>query len=187
MLTRKVATRLQDFESQITAQLANLQTATWPFGLCLHSAPGRLTSQSKDFDKKLSHVNRGAAATKPVDGAGGAAGLDTMAEDAEAILDMRSAASTYFCMLALEICDTSLLSFMCQDLDELKYDVGELKDLLGNNKGEVNHIRRIVLACERDMEAGLQRAVCSSCFMPFFRRRLLPGLHCCNGCRQCRP
>ena len=35
----------------------------------------------KDFDKKLSHVNRGAAATKPVDGAGGAAGLDTMAED----------------------------------------------------------------------------------------------------------
>lgn len=35
---RKVATRLQDFESQITAQLSNLQT---------------------DFDKKLSHVNRG--------------------------------------------------------------------------------------------------------------------------------
>merc|ERR1711933_466740 len=33
-----------------------------------------------------------------------------------------------------------------------KYDVGELKDLLSNNKGEVNHIRRIVLACERDME-----------------------------------
>jgi len=27
-----------------------------------------------------------------------------------------------------------------------------LKDLLSNNKGEVNHIRRIVLACERDME-----------------------------------
>ena len=24
----------------------------------------------------------------------------------------------------------------------------------GNNKGEVNHIRRIVLACERDMEVG---------------------------------
>eukprot|EP00490_Sorites_sp_Unknown_P025554 CAMPEP_0114654478 /NCGR_PEP_ID=MMETSP0191-20121206/10510_1 /TAXON_ID=126664 /ORGANISM="Sorites sp." /LENGTH=584 /DNA_ID=CAMNT_0001869985 /DNA_START=23 /DNA_END=1777 /DNA_ORIENTATION=+ len=94
---KKVATRLQDFESQITAQLSNLQT---------------------DFDKKLSHVNRGASSTKPVDGAGGAAGLDTMAED----------------------------------LDQLKYDVGELKDLLGNNKGEVNHIRRIVLACERDME-----------------------------------
>ena len=31
-------------------------------------------------DKKLSHVNRGASSTKPVDGAGGAAGLDTMAE-----------------------------------------------------------------------------------------------------------
>merc|ERR1719424_2598267 len=38
------------------------------------------------------------------------------------------------------------------ELDQLKYDVGELKDLLSNNKGEVNHIRRIVLACERDME-----------------------------------
>merc|ERR1711981_500724 len=36
--------------------------------------------------------------------------------------------------------------------DHLKYDVGELKDLLSNNKGEVNHVRRIVLACERDME-----------------------------------
>ncbi|CAJ1453617.1 unnamed protein product [Effrenium voratum] len=94
---KKVATRLQDFESQITAQLSNLQT---------------------DFDKKLSHVSRGAGSTKAADGAGGAAGLDTMAED----------------------------------LDQLKYDVGELKDLLGNNKGEVNHIRRIVLACERDME-----------------------------------
>lgn len=34
----------------------------------------------QDFDKKLSHVNRGASSTKPVDGAGGAAGLDTMAE-----------------------------------------------------------------------------------------------------------
>ena len=35
-------------------------------------------------DKKLSHVNRGASSTKPVDGAGGAAGLDTMAEAAMA-------------------------------------------------------------------------------------------------------
>ena len=39
-----------------------------------------------------------------------------------------------------------------EDLDALKYDVGELKDLLNNNKGEINHVRRIVLACERDME-----------------------------------
>ena len=36
--------------------------------------------KKQDFDKKLSHVNRGASSTKPVDGAGGAAGLDTMAE-----------------------------------------------------------------------------------------------------------
>merc|ERR1711865_904885 len=94
---KKVSTRLQDFEAQITAQLSNMQS---------------------DFDKKLSHVNRGASSVKPMDATGASAGLDTMAED----------------------------------LDQLKYDVGELKDLLSNNKGEVNHIRRIVLACERDME-----------------------------------
>merc|ERR1719326_2644226 len=96
-ILKKVSTRLQDFEAQMTAQLSNMQS---------------------DFDKKLSHVNRGASSMKPLDAAGGSAGLDTMAED----------------------------------LDQLKYDVGELKDLLSNNKGEVNHIRRIVLACERDME-----------------------------------
>merc|ERR1712025_841224 len=94
---KKVSTRLQDFEAQITAQLSNMQS---------------------DFDKKLSHVNRGQSTMKPLDATGAAAGLDTMAED----------------------------------LDQLKYDVGELKDLLSNNKGEVNHVRRIVLACERDME-----------------------------------
>merc|ERR1719163_2404681 len=44
------------------------------------------------------------------------------------------------------------LDTMAEDLDQLKYDVGELKDLLSNSKGEVNHVRRIVLACERDME-----------------------------------
>merc|ERR1711963_766425 len=44
------------------------------------------------------------------------------------------------------------LDTMAEDLDQLKYDVGELKDLLSHGKGEVNHIRRIVLACERDME-----------------------------------
>merc|ERR1719350_982893 len=92
---KKVSTRLQDFEAQITAQLSNMHA---------------------DFDKKLSHVNRGASSMKPLDSSGPSAGLDTMAED----------------------------------LDQLKYDVGELKDLLSNNKGEVNHIRRIVLACERD-------------------------------------
>ncbi|CAK8990083.1 unnamed protein product [Durusdinium trenchii] len=44
------------------------------------------------------------------------------------------------------------LDTMAEDVDQLKFDVGELKDLLTNSKGEVNHIRRIVLACERDME-----------------------------------
>eukprot|EP00931_Biecheleriopsis_adriatica_P040455 TRINITY_DN2318_c0_g2_i1.p1 TRINITY_DN2318_c0_g2~~TRINITY_DN2318_c0_g2_i1.p1 ORF type:complete len:669 (-),score=189.78 TRINITY_DN2318_c0_g2_i1:39-2045(-) len=41
---------------------------------------------------------------------------------------------------------------LAEDLDALKFDVGELKDLLANNKGEVSNVRRIVLACERDME-----------------------------------
>mmetsp|Transcript_3988 Transcript_3988/g.13387 ORF Transcript_3988/g.13387 Transcript_3988/m.13387 type:complete len:173 (-) Transcript_3988:52-570(-) len=94
---KKVSTRLQDFEAQITAQLSNLQS---------------------DFDKKLSHVNRGASSMKALDGSGPSAGFDTMAED----------------------------------LDQLKYDVGELKDLLSNNKGEVN--------CDRgdlDAEVGQRR------------------------------
>merc|ERR1719210_2529381 len=94
---KKVSTRLQDFEAQITAQLSNMQN---------------------DFDKKLSHVNRGTSSMKPLDAASPSAGLDTMAED----------------------------------LDQLKYDVGELKDLLSNNKGDTAHVKRIVLACERDME-----------------------------------
>eukprot|EP00397_Hematodinium_sp_SG-2012_P017211 GEMP01017592.1.p1 GENE.GEMP01017592.1~~GEMP01017592.1.p1 ORF type:complete len:598 (+),score=157.34 GEMP01017592.1:82-1875(+) len=38
------------------------------------------------------------------------------------------------------------------EIHSLKCDVGELKDMLCNNKGEVNNVRRIVLACERDIE-----------------------------------
>ena len=41
---------------------------------------------------------------------------------------------------------------MAEDIDHLKYYVGEVKDLLSDNKGEVNHVRRIVHACEPDME-----------------------------------
>merc|ERR1740138_95194 len=59
-ILKKVSTRLQDFEAQITAQLSNMQS---------------------DFDKKLSHVNRGQSTMKPLDATGAAAGLDTMAED----------------------------------------------------------------------------------------------------------
>merc|ERR1719265_1801370 len=59
-ILKKVSTRLQDFEAQLTAQLSNMQS---------------------DFDKKLSHVNRGASSMKPLDSAGASAGLDTMAED----------------------------------------------------------------------------------------------------------
>mmetsp|Transcript_34960 Transcript_34960/g.88875 ORF Transcript_34960/g.88875 Transcript_34960/m.88875 type:complete len:800 (-) Transcript_34960:193-2592(-) len=38
------------------------------------------------------------------------------------------------------------------DLDAVKYDVGELKDLLNGTKNDTAHVKRIVLACERDME-----------------------------------
>merc|ERR1719253_1351940 len=41
---------------------------------------------------------------------------------------------------------------MAEDLDQLKYDVGELKDLINGAKGDTAHVKRIVLACERDME-----------------------------------
>ncbi len=78
----------------------------------------QLSNMQSDFDKKFSHVNRGASSMKPLDATGAVAGLDTMAED----------------------------------WDQLMYDGGELKDLLSNNKGEVNQVRRIVQACERDME-----------------------------------
>merc|ERR1712226_1260493 len=38
------------------------------------------------------------------------------------------------------------------DLDAVKYDVGELKDDLNSQKNDTAHVKRIVLACERDME-----------------------------------
>lgn len=41
---------------------------------------------------------------------------------------------------------------LSHDVDALKYDVGELKDLLNGAKGDTAHVKRIVLACERDME-----------------------------------
>jgi len=39
-----------------------------------------------------------------------------------------------------------------RELDAVKYDVGELKDLLNGAKGDTAQVKRIVLACERDME-----------------------------------
>jgi chromosome segregation ATPase len=44
--------------------------------------------------------------------------------------------------------DTSYM----HDLDAIKYDLGELKDMLNGAKGDTAHVKRIVLACERDME-----------------------------------
>merc|ERR1719453_350638 len=41
---------------------------------------------------------------------------------------------------------------LSHDIDALKYDVGELKDMLGTAKSDTAHVKRIVLACERDME-----------------------------------
>jgi uncharacterized phage infection (PIP) family protein YhgE len=38
------------------------------------------------------------------------------------------------------------------EVDKIKYDVGELKDLLNGAKNDTAHVKRIVLACERDME-----------------------------------
>jgi chromosome segregation ATPase len=41
---------------------------------------------------------------------------------------------------------------LSHDIDALKYDVSELKDMLGTAKSDTAHVKRIVLACERDME-----------------------------------
>lgn len=38
------------------------------------------------------------------------------------------------------------------DLDTIKYDIGELKDIVSGTKHDTAHVKRIVLACERDME-----------------------------------
>jgi len=41
---------------------------------------------------------------------------------------------------------------VAREVDTLKYDIGELKDLLTGAKNDTAHVKRIVLACERDME-----------------------------------
>jgi chromosome segregation ATPase len=41
---------------------------------------------------------------------------------------------------------------LSHDVDAVKYDLGELKDMLNSAKGDTAHVKRIVLACERDME-----------------------------------
>ncbi|CAK8990877.1 unnamed protein product [Durusdinium trenchii] len=44
------------------------------------------------------------------------------------------------------------LESLAQDVDTVKYDIGELKDLLNGTKNDTSQVKRIVLACERDME-----------------------------------
>merc|ERR1719392_646831 len=41
---------------------------------------------------------------------------------------------------------------LSHDLDAVKYDIGEMKDMLTAQKSDTAHVKRIVLACERDME-----------------------------------
>ena len=99
----QVATRLQDFESQITSQPLGREKPQqgFQFGrrryvrdciglrrifelvlLLARVHDPRLSTVATDFDKKLSHVQRSTGTTKPIDGAGAGAdtGLDTMAE-----------------------------------------------------------------------------------------------------------
>merc|ERR1719201_46692 len=38
------------------------------------------------------------------------------------------------------------------DMNAVKYDIGELKDMINNTRSDTAHVKRIVLACERDME-----------------------------------
>merc|ERR1719274_249850 len=41
---------------------------------------------------------------------------------------------------------------MNQAVTALTFDVGELKDMINNTRSDTAHVKRIVLACERDME-----------------------------------
>jgi chromosome segregation ATPase len=92
---RKVASRLTDFEAQVSAQLTTMQ---------------------QDFDRKLSFLQSGSVAV-PVD----------------AQRDQSAAELTH-------------------GMQALQYDLGELKDLLNTTRSDTAHVKRIVLACERDME-----------------------------------
>merc|ERR550514_715168 len=94
-MLRKVASRLSDFEAQMTAQMTGLQ---------------------QDFDKKVQFLASGKDG--PLSDATRSKGMDEMS----------------------------------QDVNALKYDMGELKDLITNARNDTNHVKRIVLACERDME-----------------------------------
>merc|ERR1719359_201384 len=37
-------------------------------------------------------------------------------------------------------------------MDAMKYDIGELKDMINASRSDTSHVKRVVLACERDME-----------------------------------
>eukprot|EP00451_Oxyrrhis_marina_P035974 CAMPEP_0204374194 /NCGR_PEP_ID=MMETSP0469-20131031/48497_1 /ASSEMBLY_ACC=CAM_ASM_000384 /TAXON_ID=2969 /ORGANISM="Oxyrrhis marina" /LENGTH=752 /DNA_ID=CAMNT_0051364747 /DNA_START=31 /DNA_END=2289 /DNA_ORIENTATION=+ len=91
-LMKKVASRLSDFEAQMTEQMQKL---------------------SSDLDKKASAM----ATLTRTPGAPGAAPEE-----------------------------------VSSDINALKYDIGELKDMLTSAKSDTAHVKRIVLACERDME-----------------------------------
>jgi len=43
-------------------------------------------------------------------------------------------------------------SVSARDIEAVKYDIGELKDIVSGTKSDTAHVKRIVLACERDME-----------------------------------
>lgn len=47
---------------------------------------------------------------------------------------------------------TSDLDSLQREMLAVRYDVGELKDLLSSARTDAAHVKRIVLACERDME-----------------------------------
>mmetsp|Transcript_75876 Transcript_75876/g.158207 ORF Transcript_75876/g.158207 Transcript_75876/m.158207 type:complete len:808 (+) Transcript_75876:182-2605(+) len=47
---------------------------------------------------------------------------------------------------------TAGVDSVAHDVDALKYDISEIKDMLSGTKNDTAHVKRIVLACERDME-----------------------------------
>ena len=91
---------MQDFEAQITAQLSNMQS---------------------DFDKKLSHLNRGSSGMKGLDTTTAVAGIETVVEDLDALKSPRSASSPrMWYSLVVRIVAQSLARLMFEGLIEFQ-------------------------------------------------------------------
>lgn len=127
--------RFKHLESRVLSELAGSPGAEDPAGAGLMRKGGdaqvmkKVTSRLSDFEAQVSSQ------------------LQLMSQDIEKKL-------TFLGSQPRSIGDASGagLDSFAHDVNSMKYDIGELKDLLGATKNDTAHVKRIVLACERDME-----------------------------------